>query len=246
MFLESVKIQNCLFPKNYLYDVDNFIWLNFENKLNENLSSNCQYVTIGITPVLSYMAGSIVKAKLKPLHDVITKGKSLGSVESLKYFGVIRSPVTGQIVEINDTILQAPKILNDYPFDQGWVAKLKLMDNNGINLLKPIEDCKDDLLNQIKQFDVKCFKLFPDYQMFELGTECSKTLAKLGEFMENNMKTGQVIRLVSDDPTADLELTRWIEENKQELVEIVEEKKILETSGRIKTGYFFNIIIKKL
>jgi TusA-related sulfurtransferase len=83
--------------------------------------------------------------------------------------------------------------------------------------------------------------------MFELGTECSATLAKLDEFMLKNMRIGDVMRLVSDDPTADLELLRWANENKQEIVEIVQEKNpvqsLLPHSGN---NYLFNIIIKKI
>jgi glycine cleavage system H protein len=94
---------------------------------------------------------------------------------------------------------------------------------------------------------VKCFKTFPDFQMFELGTECAATLAKLDEFMMKNMRVGHVIRLVSDDPTADLELLRWADQNKQEIIEIVQEKNpaysSLSNSGN---SYLFNIIIKKI
>ena len=102
------------------------------------------------------------------------------------------------------------------------------------------------MLAQIKKHHVKCFKLFPDFQIFEIGTECSATLAKLDEFMGKSMKNGQVIRLVSDDPTADLELLRWADLNQQEIVEIVKERNSAylnsESGGN---NYLFNIIIRK-
>ena len=83
--------------------------------------------------------------------------------------------------------------------------------------------------------------------MFELGTECSATLAKLDEFMEKNMRIGHVIRLVSDDPTADLELLRWADQNKQEIVEIVQEKNPVQSSlPNSSNNYLFDIIIKKI
>ena len=83
--------------------------------------------------------------------------------------------------------------------------------------------------------------------MFELGTECSATLAKLDEFMLKNMRIGDVIRLVSDDPTADLELLRWANQNKQEIVEIVQEKNSVQSlSPHSGNNYLFNIIIKKI
>ena len=62
-----------------------------------------------------------------------------------------------------------------------------------------------------------------------------------------NMRIGHVIRLVSDDPTADLELLRWADQNKQEIVEIVQEKNPVQSSlPNTSNNYLFNIIIKKI
>ena len=64
--------------------------------------------------------------------------------------------------------------------------------------------------------------------------------------MENSMQKGQVIRLVSDDPTADLELVRWADQKKQEIVEILEEKNVAySASGNNGDKNLFNIIIRK-
>jgi glycine cleavage system H protein len=65
--------------------------------------------------------------------------------------------------------------------------------------------------------------------------------------MMKNMRIGHVIRLVSDDPTADLELLRWADQNKQEIVEIVQEKNPMQSSlPNASNNYLFNIIIKKI
>lgn len=242
----DVKIENCVFPNNYLYDIDNFIWIKCLDSKDQVDGFN--YILLGITPIYSYLAGRILKIKLKSIGDTIQKNKSIGTIESLKHFGIIRSPMSGIIEEINHKILDNPKIVNDSPFNLGWIAKIKSSDSiESLDTLKSIENCKDDVLSQIKMFNVKCFVLFPDFQMYELGTECSATLAKLGEFLTRNMKVGEVIRLVSDDPTADLEVSRWAEENKQEIVEIVMEKNPVQSSSFSNKGtnYLFNIIIKK-
>jgi TusA-related sulfurtransferase len=80
--------------------------------------------------------------------------------------------------------------------------------------------------------------------MYELGTECSATLAKLGDFMNLKMKNGQIVHLVSDDPTADLEVSRWTMDNNQELVEIIMEKNEIKSSDKM--SYIFHILVKKL
>jgi glycine cleavage system H lipoate-binding protein/TusA-related sulfurtransferase len=194
-------------------------------------------------PVLSYISGKVKKIKLKPEGGTIIKGKSIGTLESLNYFGVIRSPISGEIVEINKDLATDPKKINDSPFEYGWVAKIKPSDSN-LESLQSIDQCRSEISHLIKKFNVKCFKIFPDFEMYELGTECSATLAKLDDFMDKRMGVGQIVHLVSDDPTADLEVTRWISEHNQELVEIIMEKNKIKFSDAA-TNYLFHILIKK-
>ena len=210
--------------------------------------NDVKLVLLGITPVYSYITGRILKFKTKPVGTDIIRNRSLGTVESLNHFGIIRASVSGNIVEINQEIIHNPKVVNDSPFERGWIAKIKTKDNlESLDSIKTIDECKDEMESQIKKFNVKCFKSFPDFHMFELGTECSATLAKLDEFMVKNMRIGHVIRLVSDDPTADLELSRWADQNKQEIIEIVQEKNPVQSSLQNSgNNYLFNIIIKKI
>jgi len=241
------KIENCVFPVNYFYDLDNFTWIKSIEQPDDK-KNDARQVLVGITPVYSYIAGKILKLKTKPVGTEIVRNKSLGTIESLNHFGIIRSPVSGNIMGINQEILDDPKIINDSPFERGWVARIKTKDNlESLESIKTIEECKFEIESQIKKFNVKCFKSFPDFHMFELGTECSATLAKLDEFMMKNMRIGHVIRLVSDDPTADLELLRWADQNKQEIVEIVQEKNPVQSAlPNSSNNYLFNIIIKKI
>ncbi len=241
------RIENCVFPVNYFYDLDNFTWVKSIEKPDDK-KNDVKQVLVGITPVYSYIAGKILKFKTKPVGTEIVRNKSLGTIESLNHFGIIRSPVSGNIVETNQEIIDNPKIVNDSPFERGWIAKIKTKDNlESLESIRTIEECKFEIESQIKKFNVKCFKSFPDFHMFELGTECSATLAKLDEFMVKNMRIGHVIRLVSDDPTADLELLRWANQNKQEIIEIVQEKNPVQSSlPNSSNNYLFNIIIKKI
>jgi glycine cleavage system H protein len=69
--------------------------------------------------------------------------------------------------------------------------------------------------------------------MFEIGVECAATLTKLDELLAR-VETGQVVHLVSDDATADLEIIRWSEQTGQSLVELRKE------------GNLFHFIIRKV
>jgi TusA-related sulfurtransferase len=69
--------------------------------------------------------------------------------------------------------------------------------------------------------------------MFEIGLECAAALTKLDELV-SRIPIGEVIHLVSDDPTADLEMIRWSEQNRQSLLEMRTE------------GSLFHFIVKKI
>lgn len=251
----GIKLDNCFFPSNCLYDLENLTWIRFldedenenENEIKDDGSheSKPQKFLIGMTPIYSYLAGKLTTLRLKDVGSKVQKNKSVATIDSVKHFGTIRTPLAGKIIETNQDLIKCPKLVNDSPFGKGWIAKLVIdRDSYDISQVKKLEFCKDELVSQIKKYNVKCFKAFPDFQMIELGTECSATLAKLDEFMGKTMRGGDTIRLVSDDPTADLELMSWANRNQQEIVEIVEEKI---PSLENKPGYrlLFNIIIRK-
>ena len=252
MPLITTKIDNCNFPTKYLYDIQNFVWVDIntaavvvvDDDIKKSRSSeSTSFARVGIMPILSYISGNVKKIKLKAEGDIINKGKSIGTIESLSYFGVIRSPVSGTIVETNRDLLSDPKKINDSPFESGWVAKIKPHNDKDIESLQTLDKCKYEISQLLKKYNVKCFKKFPDFEMYELGTECSATLAKLDDFMEKKMGIGQIVHLVSDDPTADLEVTRWTIDHNQDLVEIIMEKNEVKVSNA--PNYLFHILIKK-
>jgi glycine cleavage system H lipoate-binding protein/TusA-related sulfurtransferase len=211
-----MKIDNCSFPEDLLYDAENFIWINNKEKS----------VTVGITAIMASIAGRLSNIKLKPVGTKLEKGKSCGTLESAKYFGVVRTPVSGIIVQVNKSLMNKPKLANDFPYAEGWFVKIELSDMEDLKALETIENCHDKMSIAIQKLRVRCFAAFPDHEMFEIGVECSATLAKLDELIEK-IPAGEVIHLVSDDPTADLEMSRWSEERGQSLLEIKNEGNLL-------------------
>jgi glycine cleavage system H lipoate-binding protein/TusA-related sulfurtransferase len=211
-----MKIGNCSFPEDLLYDAENFIWVSNKEKS----------VTIGITAIMASIAGRLSSIKLKPVGTKLEKGKSCGTLDSAKYFGVVRTPVSGIIVQVNKSLMNKPKLANDFPYAEGWFVKIELSDMEDLKALETIENCHDKMSIAIQKLRVRCFAAFPDHEMFEIGVECSATLAKLDELIEK-VPAGEVIHLVSDDPTADLEMSRWSEERGQSLLEIKNEGNLL-------------------
>ena len=218
-----MKIDNCSFPEDLLYDTENFVWIRNKEKT----------VTIGITVIIAAIAGKLSSIKLKPVGAKLEKGKSCGVLESIKYFGVVRTPISGTIVQVNKSLMDNPKLANDSPYTEGWFVKIEPSDMGDVRTLETIENCHDKMSLAIQKLRVRCFAAFPDHEMFEIGVECSATLAKLDELIEK-IPVGEVIHLVSDDSTADLEMIRWSEERGQSLLEMRNE------------GNLFHFIVKKL
>jgi glycine cleavage system H protein len=219
-----MRIDDCLFPENLLYDTENFVWIS--NNENET-------VTIGITTIMASVAGRLFSIKLKPVGTKVEKGKSCGVLESAKYFGVVRTPISGTIVDVNKSLMDNPKLANDFPYTQGWFVKIAPSEITHLKVLETIQNCHDKMSMAIQKLRVRCFAAFPDHEMFEIGVECSATLAKLDELLEK-IPAGEVIHLVSDDPTADIEMLRWSEDKGQSLLETRKE------------GNLFHFIVKKM
>jgi glycine cleavage system H protein len=212
-----MEIDHCSFPENILYDPDSFVWAKIESD---------RFVRVGINSILSSLAGKLSKVNPKGVNLDITRGRSLGTIESGKYFGVVRSPVTGSIVEINDAVVSNPRLVNDFPYTHGWISLIKSDKlNPDTTYLNSIENCRDILKSQIKKLHIRCFVAFPDHEMFEIGVECSSTLAKLDELLKQ-VEIGDVIHIVSDDVTADLEMMRWSGHRSQPLLEIRQENNL--------------------
>jgi glycine cleavage system H protein len=205
-----LEIDHCIFPDDLLYDLGNNTWLRVE----ENGE-----VTIGITSLLLGIAGKLTLARLKAVGIDIQRGQSLGTLESLKFVGPIPSPVSGTIVNTNALVVNKPRIINDEPYAEGWITRVRpsQLALERI-LLSKSSELKIPLRQKIAEFHVRCFKAFPDHEMSEIGTECSAVLIRLNELLAT-ISLGEVVHLVSDDPTAYVEMVVWSERTGQSLVD---------------------------
>ena len=82
--------------------------------------------TIGITDHAQQELGDIVYVDLPKVGAHLEKGKTLGSVESVKAVSDIYSPVSGEVIEINDALATAPEKMNESPHGDGWLVKIRL------------------------------------------------------------------------------------------------------------------------
>jgi glycine cleavage system H protein len=81
---------------------------------------------VGITDYAQQELGDIVYVDLPRVGVKVEQGKVMGSVESVKAVSDIDSPLSGEVIEINDALATAPEKLNESPHGDGWLVKIRL------------------------------------------------------------------------------------------------------------------------
>jgi glycine cleavage system H protein len=95
---------------------------------------------IGISDFAQDELGDIVFVELPGEGDDLSAGDSFGVVESIKAVSDIYSPISGTVTAVNDDLADAPELLNDDPYGDGWLIELELDDESELdNLLSPDE-----------------------------------------------------------------------------------------------------------
>ena len=93
--------------------------------------------TIGITDHAQDELGDVVFVELPGEGDAFDAGESFGTVESVKAVSDLYTPVGGEVVEVNSALEDAPENINEDPYGEGWIVKLRTTD--GADLLSPEE-----------------------------------------------------------------------------------------------------------
>jgi glycine cleavage system H protein len=82
--------------------------------------------TVGITDHAQQELGDIVYVELPKTGTQMEKGKTLGSVESVKAVSDVYSPVSGEVVEVNETLAETPEKINRDPHGEAWLVKIRI------------------------------------------------------------------------------------------------------------------------
>ena len=120
------QVRGCNIPEDRFYWAEKHAWVRLEE---EGL------VTIGITDVAQNLAKGIINATPKEVGRTVQKGKSAGTLESGKWVGPVTSPVTGEIVAVNEAVKARPALINEDPYGEGWFVKVKPADWAGESAL---------------------------------------------------------------------------------------------------------------
>ncbi len=108
--------KGCRIPKELYYDIENQVWYRLEEDGT---------VRVGATDIGQTRAGRMVNVRIKPLGKHVPKGKPIASLESGKWTGPVPAVIEGEIVERNERLFDQPDLINDDPYGEGWIARLK-------------------------------------------------------------------------------------------------------------------------
>ncbi|EGR1125852.1 glycine cleavage system protein GcvH [Vibrio cholerae] len=97
-------------------------------------------VTIGISEHAQEMLGDVVFVELPEIDTEIDAGDSFSLVESVKAASDIYAPVTGVVIEVNEDLQNSPELINEEPYDGGWIVKVKMSDPDELKDLKDAEE----------------------------------------------------------------------------------------------------------
>ncbi len=89
---------------------------------------NPHIIWIGITDYAQGQLGDVVMVELPEVGEAVDDDDACGAVESPKSVSDVFAPLVGRIIEVNETLLDAPEIVNSSPYDDGWLFKLEIKD----------------------------------------------------------------------------------------------------------------------
>ena len=104
-----------MYPANFRYTKEHE-WVNVEGDTG----------TVGLTDHAQKELGDIVYVDLPKSGTTVEKGKTVGSVESVKAVSDIYSPISGEVIAVNDLLTASPEKLNEDPHGVAWLVKIKL------------------------------------------------------------------------------------------------------------------------
>ena len=92
-------------------------------------------LTIGITYFAQDQLGDVVFVELPKVGDTITAMETCGSIESVKTVSDLYAPVSGEVVEVNERLVDDPAVVNNSPYDEGWLIRVKPSDPSELDRL---------------------------------------------------------------------------------------------------------------
>jgi len=100
------------------------------SKTHEWIRQDEELITVGITDHAQTMLGELVYVELPEIETHIEIGQECAVVESVKAAADIYSPIAGEVIEINELLLENPHLINQDPYGKGWLFRIRPFEND--------------------------------------------------------------------------------------------------------------------
>lgn len=109
-------------------------------KSHEYAHADGDNAVIGITDYAQKELGDVVFVELPRVGTQLEQGDELGSIESVKAVSELFAPVSGEVIEVNETLADKPELVNTDPYGDGWMIKIKMSEPDEIDELMSAEE----------------------------------------------------------------------------------------------------------
>jgi glycine cleavage system H protein len=121
-----------MYPRDYLYSREHE-WLRVEDDL----------CVLGITEFAQQELGEVVFVELPEVGQVFDANDELGTIESVKAVAEVFTPVAGEVVEVNDAVVDDPELLNEDPHGDGWLIKVRFSSADDLKTMMKAEEYEE-------------------------------------------------------------------------------------------------------
>lgn len=110
------EVRGCQIPEELYYWIEKHVWARDDGD---------EVITLGITDPAQHLASHVVAITTKKVGKTLERGQSVATVESGKWVGPVPTPVTGEVIAVNDALAGEPTLVNTDPYGAGWIVRIK-------------------------------------------------------------------------------------------------------------------------
>ena len=114
-------------------------------KDHEWLSLDGDVATVGVTDFAQSELGDIVYVEVETLDETLEKEEVFGTVEAVKTVSDLFMPISGEVIEFNEKLETNPEVVNEDPYGDGWMIKIRVSDENELNELLSADDYEGEI-----------------------------------------------------------------------------------------------------
>ncbi|MEM2114986.1 MAG: sulfurtransferase TusA family protein, partial [Candidatus Caldarchaeum sp.] len=167
----------------------------------------------------------IINVDLPEEGEEYEKDDIFGSIESVEEMYNLIMPVSGVIVSVNEKVLDNIDLLNEDPYEEGWLANIRVEEP----LTKAVDSSaaaeKFAAINAER--GVACLETLADYRFTVFGETCENILTQVGDFISRYLKVGESLHVITTDPATEVDMIAYAERTGHKLLEIKKIGKLL-------------------